>query len=390
MTGGHTMEARAGMKARAACLAVGMWGLQVVLLPAVVRAQEPPDEPLRPRVELLFADPMALPGEVDSNSPAVWALADGRVRLKVFTSTAGIPSVSEGFRIRRMGPAEPVTIINPPGHGVWFEAVVADQHDVWYALYHNEIPSERCERLDRNQPQVGLMRSEDQGATWTNLGIILRARPERVACGTGNAYFVGGIGDISAVLNEDRTDLYIFFSQYSPNPSGQGVSVARLPWAHRDDPIGRVDVWVDGIWQVPEVIDGPGIDDPANTVFAFPEGTALFPTERPWHDDDPGGDAFWGPSVHWNTHLGQWVMLLNRTLDDDWSQDGVYVSFSPTLDDPTQWTPPERIIEGGMWYPQVIGLEPGEGTDTRAGETARLFVGGRSSFLIRFVRPGER
>ncbi len=383
------------MTARAPWLTAGTLVLQMALLPAAVRAQEPPAEPLRPRVELLFASPLALPGEVDSNSPAVWALADGRLRLKVFTSTAGVPSISEGIRLRRMGPAEPVTIINPPAHGVWLETVVADEQDVWYAIYHNEIPSERCGRLDRNQPQVGLMRSEDQGATWTNLGIILRARPERVACGTGNAYFVGGIGDISAVLNEDRTDLYIFFSQYSPTPSGQGVSVARLPWAHRDDPIGRVDVWVDGIWQRPEVLEDPGSDDPDGDAgialtFVSPEGTPLFPTERPWHDDDPQGDAFWGPSVHWNTHLEQWVMLLNRTLDDDWSQDGVYVSFSPTLDDPTQWTPPARILEGGPWYPQVIGLEPGEGTDTRAGETARLFVGGRSSYLIRFVRPGER
>lgn len=388
------MDARAGMTARAACLMVGLWVLPVVLLPTVVRAQELPDDSLRPRVELLAADPLSLPGKVDSNSPALWALGEGLLRLKVFTSTAGVPSVSDGLRIRRMGPAEPITIINPPGHGVWFEAVVADEQDVWYALYHNEIPSERCERLDRTQPQVGLMRSEDQGATWTNLGILLRAHPERVACGTGNAYFVGGIGDISAVLNEDRTDLYIFFSQYSPKPSGQGVSVARLPWAHRDDPIGRVDVWVDGIWQRPEVLEDPGSDDPDGDAaiaptFVSPEGTALFPTERPWHDDDPGGDAFWGPSVHWNTHLEQWVMLLNRTLDDDWSQDGVYVSFSPTLDDPTQWTPPARILEGGPWYPQVIGLEPGEGTDTRAAEIARLFVGGRSSYLLRFVRPGE-
>ena len=365
-------------------------GLLALVFPALASAQDDAPMPALPRVELLVADPLVLPGSVDSNSPALWTLTNGRRRLKVFTSTAGTPSVSAGLRIRRMQPAEPVTIVNPPAHGVWFEAVVADDQNVWYAVYHNEIPAERCERLDRTVPQIGLMRSDDDGVTWTDLGAILKADRNRIACDTTNAYFVGGIGDVSAVLNDEHTDLYIFFTQYSPTPSGQGVSVARLPWAHRDAPAGRADVWVDGIWQAPELIDEPGPDDTTATVTVSPEGTALFPTERPWHDEDPGGDAFWGPSVHWNTHLEQWVMLLNRTANDDWTQDGVYVSFASTLDDPSQWTPPVRIIEGGRWYPQVIGLEPGIGTDKVAGETARLFIGGESTRVIRFVRPDER
>ena len=43
-------------------------------------------------------------------------------------------------------------------------------------------------------------------------------------------------------------------------------------------------------------------------------------------------------------------------------------------------------MTGGSWYPQVMGLEDGTGTDKVAGETARLFVHGTSSFLIRFIR----
>ena len=32
-------------------------------------------------------------------------------------------------------------------------------------------------------------------------------------------------------------------------------------------------------------------------------------------------DAFWGPAVHWNTHLQQYVMLLNRAFDPRWAQE---------------------------------------------------------------------
>jgi hypothetical protein len=44
-------------------------------------------------------------------------------------------------------------------------------------------------------------------------------------------------------------------------------------------------------------------------------------------------------------------------------------------------------LDGGGWYPQVIGLEPGRGTDKEAGEIARLFVEGWSRHLIKFVLP---
>ena len=40
---------------------------------------------------------------------------------------------------------------------------------------------------------------------------------------------------------------------------------------------------------------------------------------------------FWGPAIHWNTYLEQYVMLLNRAKDDQFGQEGIYVSFSPTL-----------------------------------------------------------
>ena len=76
-------------------------------------------------------------------------------------------------------------------------------------------------------------------------------------------------------------------------------------------------------------------------------------------------------------------MLLNRAHDAEWHQEGIYVAFSPALSDPGAWSAPQRLLAGGSWYPQVVGLEPGIGTDKIAGERARLFVSGRSHYFIR-------
>jgi hypothetical protein len=79
-------------------------------------------------------------------------------------------------------------------------------------------------------------------------------------------------------------------------------------------------------------------------------------------------------------------MLLNRARDASWSQEGIYVSFAPHLDDPSAWTAPVKIMAGGKWYPQVMGIEDGSGTDKVAGRWARFFVGGVSDHLIQFVK----
>ena len=46
---------------------------------------------------------------------------------------------------------------------------------------------------------------------------------------------------------------------------------------------------------------------------------------------------------------------------------------------------PERILKGGIWYPQVVGLD-GDGGDASAGRVASFFSGGRSDFLLYFDR----
>jgi hypothetical protein len=95
--------------------------------------------------------------------------------------------------------------------------------------------------------------------------------------------------------------------------------------------------------------------------------------------------------VHFNTYLETYVMLLNHAVDRNWSQEGVYISFNSNLEDPLGWSAPQRLPiyqQPGQplgWYPQVIGIDGGE-TDKLAGQTARLFISGRSLWEITFTR----
>lgn len=339
---------------------------------------------LRPVATLTPAPQIHLPGPVDSNSPAVWELDGGRQVLHVLTSVNGAPSLATGPAVARMGAATPVTFTSHPGHGVWMEAVVADVDGTWYGYYHNEIPAEVCGRLDRTVPRIGAARSTDFGLTWDDLGVILEAPPEGLVCGSPNEYFLGGVGDLSVVLDRDSAFLYVFFSQYSEGPSAQGVAVARLPWAARDAPVSQLAVWVDGAW-VPARSRTFLVDDQPQLTWDYPAGTPLVAPTQAWHDRNPRVDAFWGPSVHWNSHLERYVMLLNRSSDDAFGQEGIYVAFGTSLADPSTWSTPTRIMAGGKWYPQVLGIERGTGSDKEAGARARLFLGGTSTFFIDFT-----
>jgi hypothetical protein len=79
-------------------------------------------------------------------------------------------------------------------------------------------------------------------------------------------------------------------------------------------------------------------------------------------------------------------MLLNRAKDDQFGNEGIYISFSPTLSEPGHWSTPSKLMSGGGWYPQVIGIEPATGTDRTAGRRARFFITGRSERYIEFER----
>src|SRR5262245_31242710 len=132
-----------------------------------------------PRAELRPAGAITLPGEADSNSPAVWDLVAGRPLLHVMTSAAGMPSIATGASLTRLGDARRIGSLEPwPGGGVWMEAVVPDVDGTWYGYYHNELPADACGDPDRTVPRIGAARSRDRGQTWEDLGLLLEVRSE--------------------------------------------------------------------------------------------------------------------------------------------------------------------------------------------------------------------
>jgi len=331
-----------------------------------------------PTARLVSAPRLDLPGAVDSSNPAVWDLVDGVPQLFVMSSWGGQPTRASGPAIDRLHEDIPPTFVPHPGNGVWMEAIVAADDGAWYGFYHHERPADLCGRSDRQLPNIGAVRSRDHGATWDDLGIVIDAPPGTEACDSTNRFVFGGVGDLTAVLDPTSTDLYLYFSQYTRDGASQGVAVARLAWADRDEPVGKVTIWNDGAWLSPLMSE--------TGEWIYPAATPLVRATRPFHDRSDAADVFWGPSIHWNTYLEQYVMLLNRAKDDRFAEDGIYVSFSPTASDPRAWSAPVKILNGGEWYPQVIGTEAGSGTDRLAGKRARFFMTGRSDRYIEFER----
>lgn len=335
-----------------------------------------------PRMELVAAQRLPLTGEVDSNSPAIWHRVNGRLTLFVMTSIAGMPSTAAGRELTVLGKPARAVIEPWPGGGIWMEAVVTDEDGTWYGYYHNENPARVCGSDQKVIPRMGAARSTDRGATWAPLGVILEAPPRTYDCTTTNKYLVGGVGDFSVQRDRDSQDLYFFYSTYLRAERLQGVAVARLAWADRDEPAGKMMLWRDDTW-IP--VDATNLNNGMQR-FVYPAAGPIFPVGDSWHDEDSVVDAFWGPSVHWNTHLQQYVMLLNHARDDNFAQEGIYVSFAADIDDPRLWSPPVKVLNGGRWYPQVIGMQDGSGTDKVAGEWPRFFMSGLSQHLAHFIK----
>jgi len=313
------------------------------------------------------ASHLEFPHQTDSNSPGHW---DGPI-FYLFNS-GGHPYRSYGSNLFQLGSTSSVIFDNTVNGGRWMEATwppcAAD--GTLYGWYHLE-PTGLCPGTTLTAPRIGTARSSDNGANWTDLGIVLEARTNTLRCDAQNGYFAGGNGDFSVMLDDAQQYLYVFFSAYAGAVTEQGVAVARMPWSDRDAPVGKVRKYYNGDWLEPGI--GGNL-------------TPIFPATVAW--EQPNCEAFWGPSLHWNTYLQQYVMLLNRAQGSGWIQEGIYLTYSIDLGNPLSWSAPEKILSGGAWYPQVIGLEPGEGTDKRAGAPARYFQGGVSDSEICFAPSG--
>lgn len=314
---------------------------------------------------------VAMPVQVDSNSPAFWR--DGRL---CWFGSHGRPVLSGGAD--QFGPWETseVDFQSPNAIPHWMESVWVDSDGTIWGWYHAE-PIGLFTNPNLTAPNIGAVVSFDGGKTIFDLGVILETGYQ--LDGTAqNGYFGGGHGDCSVVLDREKKFFYFFFDNYSGPDAAQGVVVARMAFEDRFNPVGKVFKYSNGEW------DQPGLGGRV---------TPIHPVKTPWQSSTP--DALWGPSVHWNTYLKCHVMLLNRAQGSPgWAQEGVYVSFSYDISRPEAWSEPIKILDRAefpgwyFFYPQVMGLDAG-GTDTRAGRTARLYVGGVSRWEIEFVPPGS-
>jgi hypothetical protein len=307
----------------ATCLAAAL-----LFIPAVVAQSQ---TAAVPTARLIPAPALTIPALTDSNTPVVWERIDGQFRLLMFASESGRTTRIEGPDLSRLGAGGLVEFESHPGHGVWIEAILPDVDGTWYGYYHHEAPAYVCDDLRRTIPRIGAVRSRDFGATWEDLGFVLEAPRGTHDCASANDYFLGGVGDFSVVLDHEQQYVYIFFSQYANRESAQGVSVARMAWADRDAPVGRVSVWLrNQAWLPTRSTRGM-----SELRYIYPTGAPIYRAVESWHASSTV-DAFWGPSVHWNTYLQQYVMLLNRAQDAAWTQEGVYIAFTSNLGDPAR------------------------------------------------------
>ena len=310
---------------------------------------------------------------IDSNSPAEW---DDAGNLFIFTSSQR-PYRGSGVNLFNLAPIAQPVVIEPRADvrgGQWMEATYRAEDGTLYGWYHNEPPGLCGSGSRLTAPRIGALVSSDDGLTWKDLGVILEAPFGSINCSSQNYYFAGGNGDFSVLLDRSKQYFYFFISVYHRQFSEQGVAVARMRFEDRDNPIGKVWKWSNGQWSE------PGLGGRATTTF---------PALIDWHRAN--ANAYWGPAVHYNTHLETHVMLLNHAVDRMWSQEGIYISFNKNLDDPLGWSAPERlpIYQQLGWYPQVIGIEGGE-TDKVSGQVARLFISGRSFWEIVFHRTDNQ
>lgn len=385
---------------------------------------------LKPRFELVPTDSFLFNSFVDCNMATVWVGDTFRIfpgkygedplwgeahELK-FADGATVDETfrrpSNAFREPQMPPNAPVGQAGLHG-AVWFETLYQNRKDstgkTIYALYHNEnypstLPYDSISGegyRDDRWPQglkgpetktavcrIGIMKSADGGHSWSNRGILLQDLQPRLILRPHNTgiNFAGGVGDPSAVANGDY--LYVFYGEYgypgqydSANYDpvkewqGQCISIARIPLADLDHPVGKAMRW-DG---QQFAANASGIGQPV-AALRIPRDSGGGPASS------PTAKYHWGPSVSWNNYLNCWVMLMARAEGPSWKGSQIYISFNPHADLGTgnnsqDWSKPELLLDKPghiIWYPSLQPVNDAEDrakkyTSLHLGQTARLF-----------------
>jgi hypothetical protein len=327
------------------------------------------------KIEVVDAQALKFPGDgngnTDCNSPCWWS----DEQLFMLNST-GHPWRSSGVDVSHLGPSQAINYSNTVDGGRWIESVYPEPDGTLYGWYHNEPMKLLPEQVQTGRPNrltapfIGGAISRDNGLTWIDQGILISGGQGTLNYQTLNYFFAGGNGDFSVILDRAGEYFYFLMGTYYKDVTQQGVSLARMRFADRVNPAGKVQKWRQGGWE------SPGLGG---------EVTPILPAAADWNGPHP--DTFWGPSVHWNTALEQYVILLNRAVGTRWEREGLYVCLTPDISDPHSWSEPLRILDAPGWYPQVVGLDTSRcETDREAGPECRLFVHGRSSHILRFSR----
>jgi hypothetical protein len=304
---------------------------------------------------------------------------------------------------------------SPGLHGaVWFETLYKDPADTTektlYALYHNEnypstLPYDASSGIGYRNikwPQglrgaatktavcrIGIMKSADGGRSWADKGIVLEDHQPRMILRPHNTgiNFAGGVGDPSAVVNEDY--LYIFYgeygypgkydsAQYDPATEwkGQCISIARIRLSDLDNPSEKAKRW-----------DGKGFNAAPDSVGAPITSIQIPMSEGGGPASSPAAKYYWGPSVSWNTWLNCWVMLMAKAEGPSWEGNSLYISFNNNArlgekDNSQQWSTPQLLLSKSadhkLWYPSLQPLSTTESkalkfTSVYQGRKARLF-----------------
>jgi hypothetical protein len=326
---------------------------------------------------------------IDSNSPIHW---DGN-RVYIFNSY-NHPYRATGTSIARLGMSTPVYFSADGVDNrlfIWIEATWKDRDGSLYGAYHYE-PDTICSSNTHlpTAPKIGWIKSMDNGGHWQDLGFVVEANPARIDCNSASPWDAGGTGDLDFLPDRENKYFYIYGTSYDPAFEEQGIFVARLPYADRDHPSGRTQKWYKGSWSEPGL---------------WGHVTPVFPAAKDYTHAD--AEMFWGPSIHWNTYLQMYVMVLNHAVDTKLRGGGVYISFNRDIGNPRGWSTPRMILSGGQvakltqggsaqpnalingWYPEIVGMDKGQ-SDKMCGRVGRLFITGMSKIEITFLRPGEK